>query len=239
MSEWVRDIFAGPFVHAVIHPFTHSIIHSLTMYTPKLFANENTRELIGFMREHPFAMLVTQHEGRPFASHLPFDIVEKTADSGRFYLQAHLARANPQWRSFAENEEVLVVFTGPHSYVSSSWYAEMNVSTWNYVAVHAYGKLRILDDGELRDALARLTRRYESGMEKPLFMEAMPDDYITRQLRGIVGFEVEITALEGKWKLSQNRSDADFRRIVGELEKSEHADSQAVAAMMTGMRHEA
>ena len=208
------------------------------MYLPKLFANENTPELIGFMRQHPFAMLVTQHEGRPFASHLPFEIVEKPTPGGQFVLQAHLSRANPQWRSFGENEEVLVVFAGPHAYVSSSWYAEMNVSTWNYVAVHAYGKLRILDEAELRDALARLTRRYEAGVENPLFMEAMPDDYIARQLHGIVGFEVEITALEGKWKLSQNRSDADFHRIVGELEKSEDPDSQAVAATMKGMRAE-
>lgn len=206
------------------------------MYLPKLFANEDAPALLDFMRQNSFAMLVTQHEGRPFASHLPFEIVEKTADSGQFFLQAHLARANPQWRSFSENEEALVIFWGPHAYVSSSWYDHLNVSTWNYMAVHAYGKIRVMDEPELRDALARLTRRYESGVEKPLFVEAMPADYVDRQLRGVVGFEIEITALEGKWKLSQNRSDGDHQRIVAELEKCQNADSQAVAAVMREMR---
>jgi transcriptional regulator len=132
-------------------------------------------------------------------------------------LHGHCARANPQWRSFGEGE-VLVVFHGPHAYVSPSWYAEpVNVPTWNYVAVHAYGTARPMETPrELRALLQALVDHHESGFAQPWRME-LPEDYLADRMRAIVGFEIPIARIEGKFKLSQNRPPADRRSVAREL----------------------
>ncbi len=186
------------------------------MFVPKLFANESMPEILNFIGKNPFGLLISNHEGRPFATHIPLEIGEK---NGAFVLHGHISKANPQWKSWAENDEVLAIFSGTHGYISSSWYENMNVSTWNYIAVHLYGRLRVMADEELLAALKSLTRRYETGQADPLFVEKMPADYVAREMRGIVGFEIEPTRIEGKWKLSQNRKDVDYQRIIRELEQ--------------------
>lgn len=186
------------------------------MFVPKLFSNESVPEIRDFISKNPFGLLVSNHDGKPFATHIPLEIGEK---NGGLVLHGHISRANPQWKSWAEADEVLAIFSGPHSYISSSWYENMNVSTWNFIAVHVYGRLRIMEGDELLAALKSLTRRYETGQAEPLFVEKMPADYVAREMRGIVGFEIEPTRIEGKWKLSQNRKDVDYQRIIAELER--------------------
>ena len=177
------------------------------MYIPPAFREDDTTALHGLIRQHPFGILVTRDAGSSFASHLPFLIEE---DGGLGVLRAHVARGNGQWRDLAEQSEVLVIFHGPHAYVSPSWYeTKPSVPTWNYVAVHAYGAPRLLEGPETHERLLRdLVREFESGFESPWPFD-LPADYTAGMIRAIVGFEIRITRLEGKLKLGQNRSPAD------------------------------
>jgi len=201
------------------------------MYLPKSFQIEDLAELHGFMCAYNFATLVTQHQGAPFASHLPFML---DAERGRHgTLLAHMARANPQWRDFAAGGEVLVIFQGPHAYISPSWYAtHPSVPTWNYAVVHAYGTPRIVEDhAMLRHMLEALVDTHEAAFTQPWRMD-LPYDYLDKMMRAVVGFEIEITRLEGKLKLSQNRSENDRRRVVEMLRDSDDPLSVDVATLM-------
>ncbi len=204
------------------------------MHTNPLNRQENLPALLSFLKKNGFATLVSQHEGRPWATHIPLFLEEKP--DGSWSLSGHIARANPSWRSFGENAEVLAIFSGPHSYVSSSWYEKLNVSTWNYLAVHVYGRLRVMEGEELLEALKKLTNKYEAGQADPLLVEKMPPVYVAREMRGIVGFEIEPTSIQGTWKLSQNRSDTDYQRIIEELEKLGEAGAAEVAEEMRQLR---
>jgi transcriptional regulator len=179
------------------------------------------------MRAYPFAALISQIDGAPFASHLPFLLDKERGELGT--LQAHMARPNPHWRGFSERVEALVVFQGPHAYVSPSWYAtQPAVPTWNYVAVHAYGIARCVDDAELRWILHATVDTFEP----PGSGYALADDYFEKLAHGVVGFEIEITRLEGKFKLNQNRSAEDQQRVVEALAASPRSDDQQTAAFM-------
>src|SRR5215212_4126660 len=201
------------------------------MYLPKSFQTEDLAELQAFMRAYNFASLVTQHEGAPFASHLPFMLDAERGQYGT--LLAHLARANPQWRDFAAGAEALVIFQGPHAYISPSWYeTHPSVPTWNYAAVHAYGVPRIVEDhAALHHMLETLVDTHEAAFAQPWRMD-LPDDYLDKMMRAVVGFEIEITRLEGKLKLSQNRSEHDQHRVAEALGQSEHPLDRDVAELM-------
>ena len=201
------------------------------MYLPKSFHIEDRPELQAFMRAYNFASLVTQHAGAPFASHLPFMLDGERGPHGT--LLAHMARANPQWRDFAAGGEVLVMFQGPHSYISPAWYeTQPSVPTWNYAVVHAYGVARIVEDhATLHHMLEMLVDTHEAAFAQPWRME-LPQDYLDKMIRAIVGFEIEITRLEGKLKLSQNRSEHDQQRVVAALGQSENPLERGVAALM-------
>jgi transcriptional regulator len=201
------------------------------MYIPKHFQTDDIARMHDLMRRYSFAILVTQHDGAPFASHLPLLVDERRGRYGA--LLAHLSRANPQWRDLAGRQEALVIFQGPHAYISPSWYGAVpSVPTWNYAAVHAYGPARIIDDpAELRGMLGALVDRHESGFAQPWRME-LPDEYVERMLGGIVGFEIEIARLEGKLKLSQNRDADDRRRVAEALAASESQLDLETARMM-------
>jgi transcriptional regulator len=201
------------------------------MYIPSSNRADDHDQLHGLMREYNFAILVTQHEGAPFATHLPFMLDAERGPHGT--LLAHMARANPQWRDFSAGGEALVIFQGPHAYISPSWYeAHPSVPTWNYAVVHAYGVPRPIEDhGTLYRMLEALVDTHEAGFAQPWRME-LPDDYMDKMMRAVIGFEIEITRLEGKLKLSQNRSEHDQRRVAEMLASSADPLSVDVAAMM-------
>lgn len=206
------------------------------MYNPKHFRADDVAQMHDLIRRYSFAILVTQHEGAPFATHLPFLLDERRGPYGT--LLAHLARPNPQWRDLASGQEALAIFQGPHAYISPSWYGVApSVPTWNYAAVHAYGTARIVDDpAELRTMLARLVDENEARFEQPWRMD-LPEDYMDRMMRGVVGFEIAIARLEGKLKMSQNRSADDRRRVVEALEQQgNHASARLVAETLAQTR---
>jgi transcriptional regulator len=202
------------------------------MYIPKSFRQEDLTILHEMMRQNNFATLVTNHNNLPFATHIPLYLNPEKGEFGA--LIGHVARANPQWQSFADNSEVLTIFHGAHAYVSPSWYEEeQSVPTWNYIAVHAYGTLRMLDThDEMHGMLKTLVDYHESGFEKSWQMENLPEDYVTNLMKAIVGFEITITNLEGKYKLSQNRSATDQHGVVDALGHSHSALEKAVAHEM-------
>ena len=201
------------------------------MYIPNSFREDDPALLHELMRQYNFAILVSQHEGAPFATHLPLLLDAQRGPHGT--LLGHMARANPQWRDFAASGEALVIFQGPHAYVSPSWYeVAPSVPTWNYAIVHAYGTPRIIEDhARLHGMLEALVDTHESAFTRPWHMD-LPGDYLDKMLRAIVGFEIEITRLEGKFKLSQNRSADDQRRVVAALAAGEDELGAGVARLM-------
>jgi transcriptional regulator len=202
------------------------------MYMPEWFREDDLPTLHALMRDYSFATLVTQHEGVPFASHLPLILA---ADEGPYgTLFGHMARANTQWRDFDASQEMLVIFQGPHTYVSPSWYGEdpANVPTWNYAAVHAYGSPRlIIDDDACRALLDTLVRAHEAPFASPWRFQ-MPEAELRKKMRGIVTFAIRITRLEGKLKLSQNRPLADQQHVAETLQRSADAVSRDVGTLM-------
>ena len=212
------------------------------MYIPNSFREDDTALLHDLMRRHNFAVLVTQHTpapgagpgGAPFATHLPFLLDPARGPYGT--LIAHMARANPQWRDFAAGQEALVIFQGAHAYISPSWYEVVpSVPTWNYAVVHAYGTPRVIEDrAALYDLLTALVDVHEAGLDRPWKMD-LPDEYLDRMARAVVGFEIEISRLEGKLKLSQNRAEGDRQRVVAALAHSADPLSVDVAEMMSAL----
>jgi transcriptional regulator len=196
------------------------------MYLPEIFREDDPAILHEIMTRHRFATLVTVHEGAPFATHLPF-IIEGEL------LFGHVARANPQWRDLNEDRDVLVIFQGPHAYVSPSWYRELlHVPTWNYVTVHAYGRARLLSSDELRTLLERLIEVHEAPRAVPWRMSVLPDDFVHELLQEIVGFAIRVERLEGKLKLSQNRDPNDRVRVLHALHEDSAPAARATAAWM-------
>jgi transcriptional regulator len=200
------------------------------MYLPNSFRENDPAMLHELIRQYNFGILVTQHDGAPFATHLPFLLQPERGPHG--VLLAHMARANPQWRDFGDGE-ALAIFQGPHAYISPSWYESMpSVPTWNYAVVHVYGTLRIVDEHqELGVMLEQLVSYHETPRAQPWPMD-LPTDYMERMMRAVVGFELQITRLEGKFKLSQNRSATDQARVATELAHREAPIDRAVAELM-------
>jgi transcriptional regulator len=201
------------------------------MYMPELFRDEDIATLHTLMRDYSFATLVTQHDGTPFATHLPFILDADTGPYGT--LLGHMARANPQWRDFDASQEVLVIFQGPHTYVSPSWYeVELSVPTWNYAVVHAYGHPRLITDYDACYALLdTLVRTHEAQFPTPWLFQ-LPQDYVRKMIQGIVGFAIQITRLEGKYKLSQNRALTDQQNVAATLQQSPDPVSRDVGTLM-------
>lgn len=200
------------------------------MYTPSAFAQDDPEILARFMRQHSFATLVSCHDQTTTASHLPI-LLECTGGKPARLL-GHMARANAQWKQ-ANGHEVLVIFQGPHAYVSPRWYAERNtVPTWNYTAVHAYGNFQLLDAPETRELLFRTVSEYETPMDSPWSMDEIDPEFLEQLLLQIVGFRIEISRLEGKWKLNQNHSEIRRRRVIDLLRTQRNPDSQKVAELM-------
>jgi transcriptional regulator len=200
------------------------------VYIPAPFAECDTRRLHECIRRNGFAILTSHGQDGLTASHLPLILDAHAEPHG--HLLGHMARANPQWRDI--RGEAMAIFSGPHTYVSPSWYEEEGtVPTWNYVAVHAYGRFQVVEE---RDGLLNILRRsvltYESPRPEPwCFDESAP--HVEAMLKAIIGFRIEITRLEGKWKLSQNHSDERRNRVIRSLEARTDENSQEIARMMS------
>jgi transcriptional regulator len=197
------------------------------MYIPSHHRETDPGKLYDFIEAHSFGLLVSTLDGGPFATHLPF-LLERR--EGR--LLAHLARANPHWRGL-DGQDVLAVFSGPHAYVSPTWYdAENVVPTWNYVAVHAYGTCRLVEAPDaVADLLARTVARYEQGMPRPWSLD-QASDFFTRMARMVVGLRVDIGRLEGKWKLNQNHPAERREKVARALAASADPDAREIARLM-------
>ena len=197
------------------------------MYSPPYNRVEDRRELVEFMRANSFAVLVTATGGAPMASHLPVTV---TDGEGGLVIHSHMAKPNPQWQEFFE-DEVLVVFAGPHAYVSPRWYeAKERVPTWNYAAVHAYGRVRVTTDAAAKHTSQRRLIAELDAAWLPQF-DALRPEYVSNMLEGIVTFDITVTRLETRWKLSQNRGRREQELIAAELDKSDDPSVRALAAL--------
>jgi transcriptional regulator len=203
------------------------------MYTPEIYKNEDPESIRAFLKENSFGILINQTNGKLCATHIPIEL-EINAE-GKEILQGHISKLNPQAEGFTENDQVLAIFTGPHSYISSSWYDHENVPTWNYIAVHVYGKIKIVDEAASIEQLKKLVDKYEANSENPVRVEELSVKTM-REARGIFGFEIEIDEIQATRKLSQNRDDHNYKNIISELEKTENPQSIAVAKEMSKCR---
>ena len=181
------------------------------MYVPRYYAQEDRVKLFAFMHTNSFGILFSHTGEEPMASHLPFMIDEKVGGQGLIY--GHMAKANRQWR-YADGQQVMVVFHGPHAYVPPTWYQEDNVvPTWDYVAVHAIGIFKALEGrSDIEESVSHLTDLHESSQPKPWEMD-YTTEYADQMFKRIVGFQIEITDLKGKWKLNQNHSEVRRQRV--------------------------
>jgi len=209
------------------------------MYQVGAFREERIDVMHALMRNHRLATLVTVNDGVPDANHLPLLIDPEPSPHGT--LRGHVARANPVWRQ-AEGQEVLAIFQGPQTYVTPSWYPSKRetgqvVPTWNYAVVHAHGQLVVHDDRAwLRALVTRLTEQQEAVLATPWHVDDAPADYLERMLGAIVGIEIPLTRLVGKWKVSQNRISADRMGVVDGLRQQDDAQAQAMADLVAGKR---
>jgi transcriptional regulator len=206
------------------------------VYLPPAFTEARREVLIAHIERYDFGLLVSHGPAGLVASHIPF-LVESQGDE--LHLLGHLARPNPQVAELANLDgaaggAVLTIFNGPHAYISPGWYAGgPAVPTWNYIDVHAYGTLRLIeDDAWLRLVLRRLSDRHEARSAEPWRMQDLPERYMAGMVKGIIGIDIAVTRLEGKYKLSQNRPAVDRPRIVAALEAQGEADAVAIARLM-------
>ncbi len=201
------------------------------MYIPKLYREEDREKILEFLKQNNFPAFVTHDGEKPIATHLPVEVLEN--ENGSLTILGHMSRANPQCRGFGE-QEVLLIFQGAHTYISPRWYDHVNVPTWNYMMVHVYGKIRLVEGGELHSLLSRLVKNHEEPTAYSL--EALPQDFVQKEMNGVVGFAVDVTRVEAGYKLSQNRNDGDHENIIRELERRGDENSAAVAESMRTMR---
>jgi transcriptional regulator len=213
------------------------------MYQPKHYEETRKEELHRLITDYPFGALVVHGPDGLDANHIPFELHADNGEHG--HLIAHVARANPVWKDMADGSEALVIFRGADAYISPNWYPSKHeqhkqVPTWNYRIVHVHGRLRIRDDEKfVRGVVARLTRRHEAGTgdARPWKMTDSAPEYIDQLLTMIVGIEIEITRMIGKWKLSQNKEERDRVNAAAELRKrGEQEISAAMEATVTGRK---
>ncbi|MCA1063834.1 FMN-binding negative transcriptional regulator [Rossellomorea sp. AcN35-11] len=203
------------------------------MFIPGYYKVKDVQEVVDFIQEHSFGTLVSMKGGRPIATHIPM-ILKQVGDE--FILTGHMAYGNPQWRTFDTCEEVLVMFQGPHAYISSSWYRDENVPTWNYQAVHVYGKASRMEKEELIQEMTGMLEKYEKHRSQPVLWDTLSPELVESQLKGVVGFKIVITDMEAAYKLSQNRNEEDRQNIITQLQQEPDAHSRQMAEVMKRRR---
>lgn len=203
------------------------------MFIPDIYQNKDRESIRKFLKENAFGLLINQTNGKLWATHIPLEL--ETNKEGEEVLMGHISKENPQWTAFESNDQILAVFTGPHSYISSSWYDHENVPTWNYSAVHVYGRIKIIEGDAVIDSLTRLVDKYEQNSKCPVRVADLSKKTML-QTRGIVAFEIKIEEIQAKNKMSQNRDEKNYTNIISELEKTENPQSMAVAKEMANYR---
>jgi transcriptional regulator len=199
------------------------------MYIPKYFKVTDMDEVKEFIQANSFGTIVTTKLGKPIATHIPLEF-RKIGDE--HYITGHMAYGNPQWRTFKTSEDALVMYQGPHAYISSSWYGHENVPTWNYQAIHVYGKPIILEEEELKQDLIMLLEKYEQHRENPILWDKLSPKLLESELKGIVGFKIKVQEIQAAYKLSQNRNEEDYHNIIDQLQKEENLNSHQLAETM-------
>jgi transcriptional regulator len=199
------------------------------VYIPEFNRQEDRATILAFLQANPFAILVSNVDGIPFATHLPLLIDD---DDDQIVIQGHMARANAHWKSMKEGEESLIIFHGPHAYISPSLYElRESVPTWNYAAVHVYGEPTLFTDEEsLRATLHRMIDTFESSYMAQ--WSELSEQYQSRMMKHIVGFNIKVKRLEGKFKLSQNRTKGEQARVIQSLNQSKDSNISGVAQLM-------
>lgn len=200
------------------------------MYVLPYFMEKDYAKIRSFIEAHPFAVIAgVEASHQPVATQLPLLIAEK---EGALTFRGHLMRQTDHHKAFEQNHNVLVLFPGPHTYVSASWYTNpQQGSTWNYMTVHARGEIRFLQQNDLIDILRATTTRFEGAPNTPGAFDTLPEEYVQRMAKAIVGFEITVTQLDAIFKLSQNRDEASYHNIIGKLSEGT-ADAQYIAAEM-------
>lgn len=200
------------------------------MYIPDCFNDSTVEEVRTLIEENGFGLLINTTQGKLWATHIPMELTVN--EKGEEVLLGHIARANKQWKSFEDGKEVLAVFQGPHSYISPKWYTHQNVPTWNYVAAHVYGRIKKLEGEPLYKALTRLLNKYETRNKTYMKLEDLPEKFVKRELRGLVGFEIAITEIQASFKLSQRKDEKSYDHIIQALETSAELREVKIAAYM-------
>jgi transcriptional regulator len=203
------------------------------MYIPRRYEEKDREAILSHIRVNSFAILVSVLDGKPLGTHIPLLLSE---DGDDLYLTGHISRGNEQRLTLAPGALVLAIFPGPHAYISPRWYTQMNVPTWNYLSVHAYGTVSLLEGDALAAAVTSLTDHYEQHMPRPVHVSEIPEKAFRDDLRGIVGFRIRVTELQAAAKLSQNRDDESYRHVVQQLSASDDASAHGVADAMKARR---
>jgi transcriptional regulator len=203
------------------------------MYVPPYFDDSSPEEIRSFVDKNSFATLVNTTKGRLWATHIPLEWEKREEND---FLIGHISKGNRQWKGFNENADVLAIFLGAHSYVSSAWYDHENVPTWNYAAVHIYGTLRTIEGKELHDSLNQLMTKYEHLAKSHLKLDDLSKPFLDQEIKGIVGFEIKISEVQAAFKMSQNRNYQSYHSIIDHLSKSENHDAHEVSEIMKKRR---
>lgn len=200
------------------------------MYNVPHFKTSDQQEVIAFMHDHPFVILCgADNSGQPIATHVPVLFEER---DDKLFLRAHVMKKQEHTNAFHQNQKVLAIFYGPHTYISASWYEnKKTASTWNYQAVHAKGILRFLEDDELHQLLTSLTEKFENNPHSPALVQKMDEDYVRKMMQAIIAFEIEIVSIEHVFKLSQNRDEHSYNHIIQELDEQD-PDAKYIASEM-------
>lgn len=203
------------------------------MHIPKYNQEKDWQQVSAFIKENSFGILVNVSAGVPLATHIPIELDEKP--DGTAVLRGHVAKQNLQWEAFTSGT-ALAIFTAPHAYISSSWYEKEKIPTWNYIAVHVYGQLRILSEEELLDSLSKLMQRYEAASAKPVSIDDISHKELHNNLKAIVGFEMNISDVQARFKLSQNRNAHDYESVITHLKDRGDEGSVKIAEEMEKRR---
>ncbi len=206
------------------------------MYNLPYFKERDARQVMAFMKAHSFAMVMGVDENKmPVATQVPLLFSEK---EGVLHLRGHIMKGNDHHKAFEKNAQVLVLFTGPHTYVSASWYEDkQQASTWNYMTVHARGELRLLNENALLEMLDELTAYYENNPESPSLYKELPDEYVKRLSKAIIAFDIKVNSIENVFKLSQNRDEKSYENIIGWLQQGDY-QAKAIADEMVNRKEQ-
>lgn len=199
------------------------------MHIPRRYEEKDKTKILQFLRENSFGLLITVKDGLPIGTHIPFVVIERDNET---FLSAHISKGNEQKFTLQNEAKVLVVFSGPHAYISPRWYTVPNVPTWNYISVHIYGTIRIVEEQELKAQLSLLMNQYETHLPNPLKIEHIPEKIFNDDLRGIIGFEIKAEDIQAAYKLSQNRDLQSYENVIDELSKQDELAKGVAEEMM-------